>query len=66
MCRHFDVTRIFFLHSEIWVRNWELNEAIHPAFVRKMQQQLMYPDFEPWAEFGDKMLAMSKSIIKSF
>jgi hypothetical protein len=26
MCRYFDVMRIFFLQSEIWGRNWKLNE----------------------------------------
>jgi hypothetical protein len=36
MCQHFDMMGIFFLHSEIWGRNWELNKG--PIQFQKIWQ----------------------------
>jgi hypothetical protein len=33
MCWHFDVMGIFFLHSEIWEKIWDLNMALVPCIT---------------------------------
>jgi hypothetical protein len=46
MCRYFDVMGIFFLHSEIWGKIWDLNMALVRLAENKQLKVLLTDLYE--------------------